>query len=98
MSGKNLVKFTSVLLLALWFSCGGIKAVSIPSGGGAPTNTPLDSWSFYDQTNWTSDQGDAPLSFTKTSVFPVLATWTRTHSWWTPICRHGCDLMSREQI
>jgi hypothetical protein len=29
-----------------------------------PTNTPLDSWSFQDSTNWTSDLGYAPISFT----------------------------------
>jgi len=30
----------------------------------APTNTPLDSWSFSDNTYWTSDYGYAPVSFT----------------------------------
>ena len=36
-----------------------------PGGGsGGPTNTPLDSWTFYDRTNWTSDLGYAPVSFT----------------------------------
>ena len=30
----------------------------------APTNTPLDSWSFEDSTYWTSDYGYAPVSFT----------------------------------
>jgi hypothetical protein len=34
-----------------------------PSGDG-PTNTPLDSWSFYEHTNWTSDYGYSPVSFT----------------------------------
>ena len=29
-----------------------------------PTNTPLDSWSFNDHTNWTSDSGYPPISFT----------------------------------
>ncbi|HVU08861.1 MAG TPA: LamG-like jellyroll fold domain-containing protein [Verrucomicrobiae bacterium] len=29
-----------------------------------PTNAPLDSWSFYDRTNWTSDLGYPPVSFT----------------------------------
>ena len=64
MRGIKLVKLAGVILLALWSSCCGIQAQSLPSGGGAPTNTPLDSWSFYDHTNWTSDFGDAPLSFT----------------------------------
>jgi hypothetical protein len=35
-----------------------------PGFGGSPTNTPLDSWSFSDHTNWTSDYGYAPVSFT----------------------------------
>ena len=35
-------------------------------GGGkfGPTNAPLDSWSFRDSTNWTSNLGYAPASFT----------------------------------
>jgi hypothetical protein len=38
-----------------------------PGGGGtnsSPNYTPLDSWSFSDPTNWTSDLGYAPVSFT----------------------------------
>ncbi len=40
-----------------------------PGGGGGggspgPTYTPLNSWSFYDPTNWTSDYSNAPVSFT----------------------------------
>ena len=34
------------------------------AGNGGPTNAPLDSWSFHDNTNWTSDSGYAPVSFT----------------------------------
>lgn len=45
-----------------------VQAVGmVPGGGGtnsSPTYTPLDSWVFYDSTNWTSDQGYAPVSFT----------------------------------
>jgi Concanavalin A-like lectin/glucanases superfamily/Bacterial TSP3 repeat len=33
-------------------------------GGGGPTNAPLDSWTFYDHTNWTDDASNAPISFT----------------------------------
>ena len=33
-------------------------------GGGGVTNIPLDSWSFYDPTNWTSDLGYPPVSLT----------------------------------
>jgi hypothetical protein len=32
------------------------RAISFPN---EPTNSPLDSWSFYDHTNWTSDYGYA---------------------------------------
>jgi len=39
-----------------------------PGGGGStnssPSYTALDSWSFHDNTNWTSDKGFAPISFT----------------------------------
>ena len=36
-----------------------------PGGGGSgPTNAPLDSWSFQDNTNWTSDLGYQPITFT----------------------------------
>ena len=33
-------------------------------GGWAQSNPPLNSWSFRDSTNWTSDSGQAPVSFT----------------------------------
>ena len=37
-----------------------------PGGGTNPATiyAPLDSWSFADRTNWTSDKGYAPVSFT----------------------------------
>ena len=45
-----------------------VLGVSMDPGGGgtnsAPTYTPLDSWSFQDNTNWTSDKSYAPVSFT----------------------------------
>ena len=49
--------------------CGLVKATatdspSPPGGGYGPTNTPLESWSFYDHTNWTDDDGYPPISFT----------------------------------
>jgi hypothetical protein len=39
---------------------------TLPGGGtnSSPTYTPLDSWSFRDSTNWTSDYGYTPVSFT----------------------------------
>ena len=62
MSGKNLVKFTGVLLLALWFSCSGINAQPMPPLPN-PWNNQIGNWSFED-TNWYSDFGYAPVSFT----------------------------------
>jgi hypothetical protein len=38
--------------------------ISPPGGDSGPTNTPLDSWSFQDNTNWTDDESNAPISFT----------------------------------
>jgi len=35
-----------------------------PDGKFGPTNAPLDSWSFSDHANWTSDLGYQPISFT----------------------------------
>jgi hypothetical protein len=63
-------KFALTLARALpvaGFLFGAISAVAqLPPGfKGGPTNAPLDSWSFYDDhTNWTSDLGYAPVSFT----------------------------------
>jgi hypothetical protein len=39
-------------------------AQSPPPDDGGPTNVPLASWSFQDTTNWSSDQGWLPISFT----------------------------------
>jgi hypothetical protein len=51
--------FLLVLLPAVWAD------VLIPGGTNSlPFYTPLDSWSFDDATNWTSDDGYAPVSFT----------------------------------
>ncbi len=52
----------AILLCSL---AGAAYAQGLPPGGKfGPTNTPLDSWSFSDHTNWTSDAGYAPVSFT----------------------------------
>ena len=51
----------AILLCAL---AGRVYAQLFPPDGGGPTNVPLASWSFQDPTNWTSDQGYAPMSFT----------------------------------
>jgi len=40
------------------------RAMDMPPGFRPPTNTPIASWSFFDSTNWTSDQGYPPVSYT----------------------------------
>lgn len=55
-----------VLIVAgfLLYAANGLAQIPPPGGGGgSPTYTPLDSWSFRDSTNWTSDNGYAPVSF-----------------------------------
>ena len=46
----------------------GVCAQALPGGGGGggggATYTPLNVWNFNDQTNWTSDNGSVPISFT----------------------------------
>lgn len=66
MSGRRPVKLAGVLLLApILFGVATTMAQTLPAGDyGGPTNAPLNSWSFYDRTNWTSDFGYAPISFT----------------------------------
>jgi alpha-tubulin suppressor-like RCC1 family protein len=61
MNNRYLVKAAGVFFLVLWFSCFGSKAQGPP----LPPDPYflLDSWSFPD-TNWYSDLGDAPISFT----------------------------------
>jgi len=39
-------------------------AILPPPTWGGPTNVPIASWSFYDPTNWTSDQNEFPNSYT----------------------------------
>ena len=47
-----------------WASPGQAAAPVFPGGGYfGPTNTPLDSWSFQDPSNWTDDSSNAPISF-----------------------------------
>jgi hypothetical protein len=41
--------------------------VPVPGGNYAPTNQPLDSWSFHDSVGWTDDASNAPISFTNIS-------------------------------
>ncbi len=62
MSGEKSVKLASVFLVALWFSGFAIKAQSLPPLPPDPF-VQLDTWGFND-TNWLSDLGYAPASFT----------------------------------
>ena len=39
-------------------------AVPAPGGNYAPTNQPLNSWSFQDSIGWTDDSNNVPISFT----------------------------------
>lgn len=55
----------ALIVAGFLFGVGRSMAQMPPSGGGSgSTYTPLDSWSFHDHTNWTSDNGFAPVSFT----------------------------------
>lgn len=64
-SWKPAVSLARALIVAGFMFCAidGLAQILPPDGGG-PTNTPLDSWSFLDQTNWTDDASNAPISFT----------------------------------
>lgn len=67
-------RFTVTLahaFVAAGFLFGAASAMAQPlpgSGSGGPTNFLLDSWSFTDTTNWLSDSGYPPVSFTNLSV------------------------------
>ena len=62
----NTARLTRALTVAGLLFCASSALAQIdPSGG--PTNIALDSWTFYDHTNWTSDLGYAPVSFTNLS-------------------------------
>ncbi len=66
-SSRNITAILArALLVAGLFlnAVGGKAQVPLPGGKFGPTNTPLDTWSFNDSTNWTSDLGYAPVSFT----------------------------------
>jgi hypothetical protein len=58
-------------LLGFLADVGHAAGPGFPSGGDEPTNAPLDSWSFYDHTNWTSDYGYFPVSFTNIISSPL---------------------------
>ena len=55
----------ALTVAGILFGAGSALAqIGLPGGGGGPSYTALDSWSFEDNTNWTSDLGYAPISFT----------------------------------
>ena len=65
----HLITLACALAVAglLFGAVSGLAGVLLPTPGGDggwPTNTPLATWSFSDNTNWTSDQGYSPISFT----------------------------------
>jgi hypothetical protein len=70
MKTVNHIKLNSQLIrliIPAIFLCSllGTAYAQLPPGfKGGPTNMPLDSWSFNDHTNWTSDSGYPPISFT----------------------------------
>ncbi|HZF01014.1 MAG TPA: LamG-like jellyroll fold domain-containing protein [Methylomirabilota bacterium] len=64
---KFTVTFARVIVVASILFAIAVNAIAqLPPG--AKTNAtpymPLDSWTFYDNTNWTNDKGYAPVSFT----------------------------------
>jgi hypothetical protein len=54
----------SIVTGLLFCAASGLAQLLPPGGKSYPSYTPLDSWSFQDSTNWTSDLGYAPVSFT----------------------------------
>ncbi|MGH7989157.1 MAG: hypothetical protein ACREDS_03040, partial [Limisphaerales bacterium] len=70
------------LIYSLAVACANAQLIA----PGGPTNAPLDSWSFLDHTNWTSDLGYAPVSFTNISYsnlgdFDSLVVDTNVPAW-----------------
>ena len=66
--GISAIFARATLVAGFLFAAASGFAQTPPGGGGGggsgPTYTPLNSWSFHDNTNWTSDQGITPVSFT----------------------------------
>ena len=58
-----------MLLLILLCPLAGAVGAGIPDpGDSGPTNILLNAWYFTDTTNWVSDRGYAPVSFTNLSI------------------------------
>lgn len=70
MTTSRLGKFLLCALVVAGFLLGvSARAQSGPSDG--PTNIVLESWSFYDLTNWPDDDGFLPVSFTNITWSPL---------------------------
>lgn len=64
---KRLRLALPLALIAVFLLCALSALAQTPPGSGTnslPTYKPLASWSFHDHTNWTSDSGHAPVTFT----------------------------------
>ena len=57
-----------MLLILLWPLAAAVGVVIPVPGGGGVTNILLSTWSFTDTTNWLSDRGYPPVSFTNLSA------------------------------
>jgi Concanavalin A-like lectin/glucanases superfamily len=73
-------------LVVAGFLFGASSTMAQLDPGDGPTNTPLDSWSFLDHSNWTSDLGYAPVSFTNLNIsilgdFNSLVVDTNVPAW-----------------
>ena len=60
-------RWISWRIVPLLLLCHGVAEAVVPVPGDS-TNILLNSWSFTDTTNWTSDLGYAPMSFTNLAV------------------------------
>jgi hypothetical protein len=66
-SQRLAVVMARAFIVAGFFICALTSQAQLDPGGGkywGPTNEPLGSWSFDDQTNWTDDVGHFPIGFT----------------------------------
>jgi hypothetical protein len=65
--GSHFLTLTIPLILVILSLTPTARAIIGPPGPGdfyGPTNVPLDSWSFWDNTSWMDDASNAPISFT----------------------------------
>lgn len=73
--GKHAAHLTRALIVAGFLLCASNGLAQLDPGGGGTNSgtiyTPLDSWSFNDPVNWTSDNGYAPVSFTNLAFSPL---------------------------